>query len=506
MSAQGLAQAMAIETVAVIGAGAMGRGIAQVSIQGGMRVLLFDAMPGAAAKGADAIKAQLDSLVAKGRLAAADAEAAKARLAVVDALEALAPADLAVEAIIENLAVKQELFGKLEAILRPDALLASNTSSLRIASIARGCQHRGRIAGLHFFNPVPLMKLVEVIRAPATSDAAIAALVKVGERMGRVPVVVQDSPGFLVNLGGRAYTQEALRIVSEGVATPAQVDAVMRDVWGFRMGPFELMDLTGIDVNFPVSQIIHEGYFYDRRLATAPLHQAMAESGQLGRKSGQGFFRYGEGGKAEVPSADAVSDSAPITKVALAEDDSALAELLRGLGFEVSGFDDGQSPILCAPLGEDISSYAARRGFDHRRLFGLDLTGRIDQRLTLMQAPGAVRALRDGLVAQFIMAGRKVCTIFDSPGFIAQRIAAMVANLGCEMAQIRVASPADIDKGMMLGLNYPMGPLALADRIGPAAVLEILSQLQSITGDDRYRPSLWLRRRALLGLSALTED
>ncbi len=498
--------ARSIGSVAVIGAGAMGRGIAQVGIQGGMQVWLFDAAPGAAAKAAEAIAAQLDSLVTKGRLPADEAAAAKAQLRVADALEQIKEVDLVVEAIIENLEVKQQLFTQLETIVRPDCLLASNTSSLRIAAIARSCQYRERVGGLHFFNPVPLMKLVEVIRAPATSDETVAALVKVGERMGRSPVVVQDSPGFLVNLGGRCFTQEGLRIVSEGVATPSQVDAVMRDCWGFRMGPFELMDLTGIDVNFPVSQIISAGYFHDRRLATAPLHQAMAESGQLGRKTKRGFYAYDDAGRMLAPSPDAASESAPIEKVALAEDDDALAELLRELGFSVSNFDDGQSPILCALLGEDVSGYAARRGFDHRRLFALDLTGRLDKRLTLMQAPGAVHALRDGLVAQFNKAGRKVTAIRDSAGFIGQRVAAMVANLGCEMAQIRVAGPADIDKAMTLGLNYPLGPLALADHLGPQTVLNILTQLQAITGDDRYRPSLWLRRRALLGLSVLTED
>jgi len=499
-------QVAQVNILGVVGAGAMGRGIAQVGIQGGMQVLLADAAAGAAEKAAGAIRAQLDQLVAKGRLAEEAAATAKGLLQVVEGLDALAPADLVVEAIVENLAAKQALFRQLEGIVRPDCLLASNTSSLRIASIASACARRERVAGLHFFNPVPLMKLVEVIRAPATSDGTIAALKRVGERMGREPVEVRDSPGFLVNLGGRAYSQEALRIVTEGVAAPTQVDAIMRDVWGFRMGPFELLDLTGMDVNFPVSQIIYEGYFNDRRLATQPLHQAMVESGRLGRKSGEGFYRYDAAGRGDFPSPDAVSGSAPITRVALAEDDDALAELLRGMGFEVSGFDDGQSPILCAPLGEDVSGYAARRGFDHHRLFAIDLTGRIDRRLTLMQAPGAVGALRDGLVAQMVAAGRKVCTISDSPGFVAQRIAAMVANLGCEMAQTGIASPGDIDKAMMLGLGYPLGPLGLADAMGPGTVMGILTQLQGITGDDRYRPSLWLRRRALLGLSALHPD
>lgn len=498
--------AQTIEIVGVVGAGAMGRGIAQVGITGGMQVLLYDAAPGASVKARDAIFAQLDQMVAKGRLEVDAAAAAKQRLTVVDDLKALAPADLVVEAIVENLAVKQEVFRQLEAIVGPDCLLASNTSSLRIASIASACQHRGRIGGLHFFNPVPVMKLVEVIRAPSTDDRTVATLVEVGKRMGRVPVVVQDSPGFLVNLGGRAYTQEALRIVSEGVATPAQVDAVMREAWGFRMGPFELMDLTGIDVNFPVSQIVHEGYFYDRRLATSPLHQLLRESGQFGRKTGRGFYEYDSEGKAKVPSPDAISSTPPIRRVALAEADDALGELLRSLGLEVSNFDDGEGPIVCAPLGEDCSSYAARKQLDHRRLFALDIAGKLDKRLTLMRAPGARQNLLDGLVASLHDAGRAVTVIHDSPGFIGQRIAAMVANLGCEMAQIRLASPEDIDRAMTLGLNYPFGPLALADAMGVGTVHEVLRQLQEITGDDRYRPSLWLRRRAQLGLSALTPD
>lgn len=495
-----------IEIVGVVGAGAMGRGIAQVAMTGGMQVLLFDAVAGAAARARDAINAQFDQLVGKGRMGAPEAEAAKGRLTLADRLEALAPADLVVEAIVENLPMKQEVFRQLESIVRPDCLLASNTSSLRIASIASVCGERGRVGGLHFFNPVPLMKLVEVIRAPGTSDATIAALTEAGQRMGRTPIVVQDSPGFLVNLGGRAYTQEALRIVSEGVATPAQVDAVMRDGWGFRMGPFELMDLTGIDVNFPVSQIVHEGYFYDRRLATSPLHQLLKESGQFGRKTRRGFFEYDTNGQSLAESPDSVSDASPASRIVLAEQDDALGELLRSFGFEVSTFDDGDGPILCAPLGEDCSSYAARLGLDHRRLFGLDIAGKLDKRVTLMRPPGARPDLLDGVVAGLQKAGRAVTAICDSPGFIGQRIAAMVANLGCEMAQIRIAKPEDIDKAMTLGLNYPFGPLALADAMGVETVHTIMTQLQVITGDDRYRPSLWLRRRALLGLSALTDD
>jgi 3-hydroxybutyryl-CoA dehydrogenase len=495
----------ALRVIGVVGVGAMGRGIAQVAATGGLEVLLFDAATGTAERGRAAVGEQLDRLVEKGRLAAEDAAAAKARLRVVAGIADLAPARVVVEAVAENLAVKHDVFRALEAAVAADAIIASNTSSLRIASIASSCRQRGRIAGLHFFNPVPLMKLVEVIAAPETDPAVVEALVALGRRMGRVPVVVKDGPGFLVNLGGRAYTSEGLRIVHEGAATPAQVDAVMRDCCGFRMGPFELMDLTGIDVNFPVSRIIYEGFFHDRRLATVPLHQSLMESGRLGRKSGAGFYAYDAEGNKIAPSADAASAAAPARRLALAEPDDGLAGFLRGAGAEL-GPDDRTVPLVAAPVGEDCATLAVRLGSDHRRLVALDLSADTGRRITVMTAPGADTAVRDGVVALLAASGRKVTLIKDSPGFIAQRIRAMVANLGCEMAQIGIAAPADIDRAMTLGLNYPQGPLALADLIGPRLVHGILGTLQAITGDDRYRPSLWLRRRALLGLSALTPE
>lgn len=496
-------------TVGVVGVGAMGRGIAQVSATGGMQVKLFDQMDGAAERGRQTILQQLERLVEKGRMEADQARSAGERIAVVDSLEGMAAAELVVEAVVEDLAVKRKVFTALEAVVGPDALLASNTSSIRIASIAAGCKGRHRIAGLHFFNPVPLMKLVEVIAAPDTASQTLEALSVLGRRMGRVPVVVQDGPGFLVNLGGRAFTTEALRIASEGVADPVDIDTVMRQACGFRMGPFELMDLTGIDVNFPVSQIVYGGFFHDRRLATASLHQAMMESGRLGRKSGRGFYDYG--GAAPVPALSTgrcpppAAGATAAQRVALAEADRPLGELLVAAGAQLVA-DDGQVPILAAPFGEDCATLAARLELDHRRLVAVDLTGAGRNCLTVMHAPGADLAVRDAVVARLRTGERTVVAINDSPGFIAQRILMMIANLGCEMAQAGIASPADIDRAMMLGLNYPQGPLELADALGPRRVFDGIATLQAITGDDRYRPSLWLRRRALLGLSALTAD
>ena len=274
----------------VISAGAMGRGIAQVAAVGGIKTLVFDTVDGVAENAIDFIDKMLNRQVEKGRMEEHDAITTMQRLQRADELSELADCDVVVEAVIEDLDAKRALFRELESVVRPTAILASNTSTLRIASIASACEHRTRVGGLHFFNPVPLMKLVEVVRAPDTANDIVDALCTIGERMGRTPVIVRDGPGFLVNFGGRAYYTEGLRIAHEQIASPAQVDAVMRDSCGFRMGPFELMDLTGIDVNFPASSIIYNGYFQDRRIATSPLHESLFASGRLGRKTRSGYY------------------------------------------------------------------------------------------------------------------------------------------------------------------------------------------------------------------------
>lgn len=487
-------------SLGIVGAGAMGAGIAQAAAAGGIDVRLFDAREGAARKACEDIGARLDKRVEQGKLPADQAQDVKRRLAAVESLAGLKDCDVVVEAIVEDLAAKAGLFEQLEEILRPEAVLASNTSSIPIGALAAGRRHRGRIAGMHFFNPVPLMKLVEVIAGPDTGDEALDLLADLGRRMGKTPVRVRDTPGFLVNFGGRAYPTEALAIVQEGVATPAQIDAVMRDCHGFRMGPFELMDLTGMDVNFPVTRFIHECHFYDPRLRSTSLHRYMVETGQLGRKTGRGFFRY-EAGAADGAAADPTFDAEPAGTVFVHGGSGLLRELVAECGADSLDADDGRSPILVAPLGEDCTAYVSREGLDHRRTVAVDTLGDTRSRITLMSAPGADEPIRQGAAA-LLARRRKITFIGDSPGFIGQRMVAMVANLGCEMAQSGVASVDDIDCAMRLGLNYPFGPLEMADFLGVKTIFLILRQLQALTGDDRYRPSQWLRRRAQLGLSA----
>jgi len=493
--------------VGVVGTGAMGRGIAQVSAQGGIRTIMFDAAPDGAAAAKGAIVATMKGLVGKGRLTAEACEAAGQNLVVTDSLTALADCHVVIEAVFENLEVKQKLFAELEAVVGETAIIASNTSSIRIASIARSLKRRDRVCGMHYFNPVPLMKLVEVIRAAETAPWVVEAMAALGKRQTRVPVVVGDTPGFLVNLGGTAIGTEGLRIYTEGRATPSQVDAVMRDAGGFRMGPFELMDLTGIDVNFPARRIIYEGFFHDRRLTPSPYHEGLFHAGRFGRKTGSGWYAYDASGNKVDPGADLAVSPVPAAKVVAADHagDKVMA-LLMAAGATVVAHDDGQSPIVVTPLGDDCTTTCVRAGLDFRRTVAIDPTGAFEKRATIMMAPGGDAAARDAIAAALVNAGTRVTCIKDSPGFILQRMRSMIANLGCEMAQIGIASPGDVDTAMTLGLNYPLGPLAMADAMGVKETHAVLERLQAITGDDRYRPSQWLRRRALLGLSATAAE
>ncbi len=490
----------------VVGAGAMGSGIAQVALTGGLAVILTDANAAQLDKARTALFARIDRLAEKRELKPELAAATKARLTLTRDLGALAPCSVVVEAIVEDLEVKRKLFRTLEEVVGEDTILASNTSSIPIAAIAAACRHRRRVAGMHFFNPVPLMRLVEVIASADTDPAVVEVLAELGQRMGRTPVTVKDAPGFLVNFGGRAYYQEALHILQESVATPEDIDLVMRECCGFRMGPFELLDLTGMDVNYPASEIVLKGYGYDPRVKTTPLHASMHLAGRLGRKTGHGFYRYdAEGRKLSGPPAPLPSATKP-AHVILPEPHEGLVALAVAAGVEAQAPDDGASPIVVAAWGEDCTAAALRLGLDPRRTVAVDLSHDTSKRITQMMAPSGDAASGDAVAAMFATAGRAVTRIKDSPGFIAQRITAMVANIGCEMAQMGLASPGDIDKAMQLGLNYPLGPLGFAEKMGVRTTYEIMRQLFGITGSDRYRPSLWLRRRALLGLPAATPE
>jgi 3-hydroxybutyryl-CoA dehydrogenase len=487
-----------VKTLGVVGAGPMGQGIAQIGLQAGLNVVLYDLNREALEKSAATMFSFIEKLESKGKLEAGATESARQRLKLADGIDDFAPCEAVIEAIIERLEPKQKLFAQLEAVLAPDAIIASNTSSLSVAEIAAGCSTKDRICGLHFFNPVPLMRLVEVVVAPGTSEAVAERAVALSQTIGKEPVVVKDGPGFLVNLQGRAYAQEGLQIVQEGVTDPGTVDRIMRDAMNFRMGPFELMDLTGIDVNYPASTYIYEGYQHDPRLRTTTLHALMFNSGDLGRKTGKGFFDYsGDAGFPPSPAASANPPSfAPRIGEASADIDALAADV---------GWSEGNDVTLITPVGEDCSTACARLGLDPKTTIAIDCTARTNMHLTVMAAPGGSAMATQ--VADWLRGkGFKVEVIKDSPGFVLQRVLGMIANLGCELAQIAVGKPEDIDVAMKLAQNYPKGPMEIADWLGLDKLHAIMRKLQKITGSDRYRPSLWLRRRAQLGLSVYEAD
>jgi 3-hydroxybutyryl-CoA dehydrogenase len=498
-------------TVGVIGTGAMGRGIVQVAAAGGINVVMTDARPGAAAEAKDFVGKMLDRAAEKGQMTKDAATTATKRISIVESHRDMKPCHVVIEAIVENLDAKRALFAELEDIVTPECILVSNTSSLSVTTIAAKMKTAHRFAGFHFFNPVPLMKLVEVISGLLTEPWVCDALMDLGRRMTREPVRLVDAPGFLVNQVGRGFSLEASHLVQEGVASFYDVDRVMRDVGGFRMGPFELMDLTGLDVTQPASALIYNQFFQEQRYRPSLIMQGRYEAGVLGRKTKKGFYTYDAEMKASAPA----EKPAPATKpesvwVSPAEAAGAakLKELLGKLGANV---EQGAQPsakalILVTPIGEDATTAATTQGLDPKRVVAVDTLFPMVKRRTIMTTPLTDPAMRDAAHGLLASDGVPVTVCRDSPGFIAQRIVAMIVNIGCSIAQNRTAAPADVDKAVTLGLNYPNGPFKFADVLGVANIHRVLENMNRIYADPRYRPNIWLTRRAKLGVSALTEE
>ncbi|NLP65871.1 3-hydroxyacyl-CoA dehydrogenase [Paraburkholderia sacchari] len=501
-----------IETIGIVGTGAMGRGIAQIAAQAGLAVRLYDTNAQAVAAASAYLADTFAKLATKGKLSETNANAALARVTGVNTIDGLAGCDLVIEAIVENLDAKRVLFRELETVVSGKCLLASNTSSLSITAIAAACGDPSRVAGYHFFNPVPLMKVVEVIDGLRSDPAAGDALMALASRMGHTPVRAKDMPGFIVNHAGRGMNTEGLRVAGEGVASFADVDRIMREQAGFRLGPFELLDLTALDVSHPVMESIYHQFYEEPRFTPSPITGVRLAGGLVGRKSGEGFYRYIDG-KQQVPEEPAAPAALPAS-VWVSRSNAAAREAVVALAAQAGvAIDEGDTPgadslIVVAPLGLDATTAALEEQLDASRVVAIDtlfpLAGA--KRRTLMTTPATTRAARDAGHALFAADGVPVTVIRDSTGFVAQRIVATIVNIGCDIAQKQIASPRDIDLAVTLGLGYPHGPLALGDALGARTILTILNNIHAVLGDPRYRPSPWLARRAQLGLALTQPD
>ncbi len=514
-------------TIGVLGAGTMGGGIAQLAALAGARTLVHDPLTTALEGGLATVRSNLDRGAERGRWTPQEARAATGRLAPAPALEALAPCELVIEAAPESLELKRELFAALESVVAADCVLATNTSSLLVTAIARGLAHPERVVGMHFFNPAPLMRLLEVVAGLESGEPALARARAVGEAMGKHVIDAADGPGFLVNRCNRPFGLEAQRLVQEGIATVEQVDRICRMAGGFRMGPFELMDLVGIDVELDVSRSFFAQSFGEPRWAPSPGGVRMVAAGRTGRKAGRGYYAYGHGPhRPEDPDPPAPGGGEGLVVVA---GESVVADELRALataaGWAVTDPKEaeGEVPVLILDCGAEEDDPALQGGPQailcaQGSLLALDPGGSAvgfhalpplaESRLVeLTRGPDSAPLAANAAERFFTSLGKHVEWVGDAPGLVLGRIVAQLVNEAAFALAEGVGSAQDIDAGMVLGLNHPRGPLSWADHAGLDHVLLILEALGDECREDRYRPAPELRRRAWSGrLGAATGE
>lgn len=493
--------------IAVVGTGAMGAGIAQIAAAAGHPVKLLDNRPEAAARAVAGIRAQFAKMAEKGKLSVEAAAAAGERLIAVNQLSDLANVSLVIEAIVENLDAKQKLYSDLEAVVDDSCIFGTNTSSISVTAIGAALKHPERLAGLHFFNPAPLMALVEIISGLATDRSVAETLFATAAAWGKTPVYAKSTPGFIVNRVARPYYAEAMRVLNEGGADPATIDACCREAGGFRMGPFELMDMIGHDVNFAVTRSVWNAFYNDQRFLPSLIQQELVDAGFLGKKTGRGFYDYREGAVRPAPNTEAVQlvpDDIVIYGDSTAA--KALAERLRANDVSFAHSDtigeciaEAGGAVLYVTDGRTATCRAAESGIANIVLIDLALDYSKATRLAISVA-GQCDALSAARAVGLLQAaGIAVSRFSDIPGLAVMRSVAMLANEAADTVNQGVCDAKGADSAMRLGVNYPCGPLAWADTVGLKKIGEVLANLGQVYGEDRYRVSPLIQQKVFAG-------
>jgi 3-hydroxybutyryl-CoA dehydrogenase len=498
--------------VGVVGAGTMGAGIAQLAVQAGARTLLQDPVPDALEAGAEKIESMLAGLAEKGKISAEEAEAAVARLELVGGIEGLAPAEIVIEAAPERLELKVELLAKLAEIVGPQCVIATNTSSLSVTELAAATPGPERVVGMHFFNPAPVMRLVEVVAGIASADGALATARALGEAMGKRVIDAADVAGFLVNRCNRPYSLESLKLLEEGIADVETIDRIERTVGGFRMGSFELMDLIGIETNHAVAEMLHRQSYGEPRYRPSPLQAQKIAAGELGRKSGRGWYDYRGGGEHRPDDPDPPGAGGGDGRPLLIRGSLPAADLLRSMaadaGWGVSGDADGDA-WLAIDFGEHPPLGGPRlRHLHDGSLHALDpeaagfhlvppLEGASAIEVTFTERSDPEALSRTEQLVRTL--GRIPEQVGDAPGLALGRVVCQLINEAAFFVGEGHGTAGDVDAGLELGVNHPRGPISWSRELGLEHVASVLGSLRRELGEERYRVAPLLRRRIALG-------